>query len=51
MLGLDIGNNSVWSYRYFLMSKSPENVARAEEVGLVEFVREEICLILQKWLP
>ena len=51
MLGLDIGNNSVWSYRYFLLNKSPENVTKAQEVGLTEFVREEVNLVLQKWLP
>ena len=51
MLDIDIGNNSVWSYRYFILSKAPEGLFTQHRPGSIEFVRDEVSKVLQKWLP
>ena len=51
MLKLDSGNNSVWSYRYFILNKAPTGLFKDEAPGTVGFVRSEVEIILNDWLP
>ena len=51
MLSLDSGNNSVWSYRYFILNKSPVGLFKTHAPGTLEFVKSELQPILTKWLP
>ena len=51
MLNLDKGNNSVWSYRNFILCKAPVGLFKQHAPGTVEFVRSEIEFVVNTWLP
>ena len=51
MLELDSGNNSVWSYRYFILNKAPVGLFTPHAAGTEEFVRAEIQFVIGEWLP
>jgi len=49
MLQIDKGNNSVWSYRYFILNKAPSGLFKEHAPGTVGFVKEEIA-VTGSWL-
>lgn len=51
MLSLDSGNNSVWSYRYFILNKAPVGLFKEHAPGTAEFVRSEVEFVVSSWLP
>ena len=51
MLELDSGNNSVWSYRYFILNKAPLGLFKEHATGTAEFVRSEVEFVIGDWLP
>ena len=51
MLNFDKANNSVWSYRYFILNKAPTGLLASHAPGTVEFVKSEIDFVINKWLP
>lgn len=51
MLDEDVCNNSVWSYRYFLLNRSPAGTYSSLLPGSVEFVEAELKYVLKERLP
>lgn len=51
MLDEDVCNNSAWSYRYFLLHKSPVGTYTDLVPGSVEFVRREVEYAIKERLP
>lgn len=51
MLDEDVCNNSVWSYRYFLLHRSPVGTYSSLLPGSVEFVESELKNVLKERLP
>ena len=51
LLDDDVCNNSVWSYRYFLLHKSPKGTISPHVSGSREFVETEIKYALKERLP
>ena len=51
MLEQDSGNNSVWSYRFFILNKAPTGLFTQDAPGTLGFVKSEVELIMTNWLP
>lgn len=50
MLEIDSGNNSVWSYRYFILNKAPVGLFKPDAPGTEAYVRSEIKPLCEVWL-
>ena len=48
MLKIDPGNNSVWSYRFFILNKAPVGLFKEHAPGTVEFVRSEVEFLISE---
>ena len=51
LLDDDVCNNSAWSYRYFLLHKSPTGTYNSLVAGSPEFVEAEMKYVLGERLP
>ena len=51
LLDSDVCNNSVWSYRYFLLNRSPAGTFTSHLPGTPEFVEAELKYVLKDRLP
>ena len=50
LLDDDVENNSIWSYRYFLLNASPVGTFSTNAPGTPEFVGEQVKYVMeQRW--
>jgi len=47
LLSEDLGNNSVWSYRYFILNRAPTGLFKEHAAGTEGFVRSELELLIR----